>query len=108
MTGQELLLAFFVLNWLLIIADASLGYFVLPLMLPQGTERGGAEEPEAGEGRTLGGMRRLLTVMVLLYMFVNCYAYYRGHGLLLYVVTGLVLIDIVLQLVIRRRKARQG
>ena len=37
MTLPEIRGTFFLLNWLLIIADASVGYFVLPLLLPQET-----------------------------------------------------------------------
>ncbi len=107
MTQQELLLTFFILNWFLIIGDASLGYFLLPLVLPPTP----AESIEEGSDRVasaVGGVRRLLTVMVLLYMLVNCYAFYQGHWTLLYVVTAIVLLDIVAQLVLRRVRLRRG
>ena len=102
MTGQYIILMFFILNVLLIICDASLGYFVLPLILrPNPGETSGGET-------VVGEMRRLLTVMVILYMLVNCYAFYQGHWTLLYVVTAIVLLDIVAQLVLRRVRLRRG
>jgi len=101
MTEQDFLLAFFILNWLLIIGDASLGYFVLPLLLRR--------DPGAssGDGTAVGGMRRLLTATVMLYMLVNCYAYFRQYLTLLYIVTSLVVLDIVVQIVVRQRRLRQ-
>jgi hypothetical protein len=101
MTEQDILLAFFILNWLLIIGDASLGYFVLPLLLRR------APGDSAGDGTTVGGMRRLLTATVMLYMLVNCYAYFRQYSTLLYIVTALVVLDIVVQIVVRQRRLRQ-
>jgi len=101
----NILLAFFILNWLLILGDASLGYFILPLALPPNPA--GSSEVGGDDGATVGGMRRLLAVMVLLYMLANCFAYYRGHATLLYVVTLIVALDIVAQIVFRRRRVRQ-
>jgi hypothetical protein len=107
LTVQEISLALFVLNWVLIVGDASLGYFLLPLVLPP---RSGQENEEEQDKATLavGGMRRLLTVMVSLYMLVNCYAFYQGHSTLLYLVTAIVLLDIIAQLVLRRFRLRRG
>jgi hypothetical protein len=107
MTEQDILLTFFILNWLLIIGDASLGYFVLPLLLRPDSEKS-AGDGVAGDKMAVGGMRRLLTAMVLLYMLVNCYAFFRQYATLLYVVTALVLLDIIVQLVVRQRRVRQG
>lgn len=111
MTAPEILLACFILNLLLIIIDAALGYFVLPLVLPAPPgelfEEGAGEEGERAGGRAIDGMRRLLSVMVLLYMLVNCYAYYRGHPIVLYIVTGFVILDIIVQLMVRSRRLRQ-
>ena len=105
MTLPEIRGTFFLLNWLLIIADASVGYFVLPLLLPRETEG----DETGGTAETVrGGTGRLLSVMVGLYMLVNCYAYFRGETTLLYVVTALLLLDIVVQLVVRHRRGRQG
>ena len=101
----EIMRWLFLANCLLIIGDAALGYFVLPLVLPPSL-READEEKEAGGA--VDGMRRLLTVMVLLSMLVNCYAFFQGHPTLLAVVTGLVLLDIILQLVLRRRRAGEG
>ena len=94
-------LALFILNWLLIIGDASLGYFMLPTLLPP---KPGAP---SGGGSAVGGMRRLLTVMVMLYMLVNCYAFSRQNSTLLYIVMVLVALDIIVQLVVRQRRVRQ-
>ena len=101
MTEQDMLLTFFILNWLLIIGDASLGYFVLPLLLRR--------DPGAssGDGTSVGRMRRLLTATVMLYMLVNCYAYFRQYSTLLYIVTALVVLDIIVQIVVRQRRLRQ-
>ena len=101
MTGQEFILLFFILNVLLIICDASLGYFVLPLIL-----RSKPGELSGG-GTVVGEMRRLLTAMVILYMLVNCYAYFRQYSALLYIVTAIVLLDILVQLLVRQRRLRQ-
>jgi hypothetical protein len=102
MTEQDLLLTFFILNWLLIIGDASVGYFVLPILLPPAPA-----SDSSVEGTTVGGMRRLLTVMVILYMLVNCYAFFWQNSTLLYIVTVLVALDVIVQLAVRQRKARQ-
>jgi hypothetical protein len=102
MTEQDLLLTFFILNWLLIIVDASLGYFVLPILLPPDPAG-----DSSGDGTAVGGMRRLLTVMVILYMLVNCYAFFRQNSTLLYIVTVLVALDVIVQLAVRQRKVRQ-
>ena len=102
MTEQEILLTFFILNWLLIIGDASLGYFVLPLLL-----RSNPDET-AVDITAVGRMRRLLTAMVMLYMLVNCYAFFRQYSTLLYVVTVLVALDVIVQFVVRQRRARKG
>ena len=101
MTAQELLLLFFILNWLLIISDASLGYFVLPLLLRS------KPGDSSGGGTVVGGMRRLLTAMVGLYMLVNCYAYYWQYSALLYIVMAIVALDIIVQLMVRQRRLRQ-
>lgn len=98
---QDLLLTVFILNWLLIIGDASLGYFVAPLLL-----RLKPGDPSV-DGTAVGGMRRLLTAMVALYMLVNCYAFFRQYSTLLYIVTTLVALDIIVQLVVRQRRVRQ-
>jgi hypothetical protein len=102
MTEQEILLTFFILNWLLIIGDASVGYFVLPILL-----RPDPSGDSFGDGTTVSGMRRLLTVMVILYMLVNCYAFFQQNSTLLYIVTVLVALDVIVQLVVRQRKVRQ-
>jgi hypothetical protein len=107
MTAEEILLAFFIINWLLVIVDASLGYFLMPMVIPRNSPDvvTGSDE---GHSAAVVGMRRLLTIMVVLYMTVNCYAYYQKHATLLYVITGIVLVDIIAQLALRRHRTRRG
>jgi hypothetical protein len=102
MRGQNLLLSIFILNWLLIIGDAALGYFVMPLLL-----RAKADDL-TDDGMASVMIRRLLTATVVFYMLVNCYAYFRQYPTLLFVVTAFVVLDIIVQFVVRQRKTRQS
>ena len=97
MTDRVLFLAFFILNWFLVMGDASLGYFLLPQLFPRKPADSDVTAA-SGYGGALGGMRRLLAIMVLLYMLANCYAFYQGHSNLLYLVTVVLLLDIFAQL----------
>ncbi|MSM40944.1 MAG: hypothetical protein GJT30_15115 [Geobacter sp.] len=97
---EPYLLQLFILNWLLIIVDAAIGYLVSPLLA-----RFGAVDTEPSP-RTVQMIRRLLTLMVTLYMFFNCLAFFRGNNILLVIITGVVLLDIVTQLVLRYRMNR--
>ena len=107
LTQPEILFAFFILNSLLIIGDASLGYFVLPMIFPPKHDEQ-IEAGTSGDAAAIAGLRRMLTVLVLLYMLVNCYAYFREYTILLYIVTALVVLDIIIQLVLRQRRARKS
>jgi hypothetical protein len=91
------LLPLFIANGVLVLVDASLGYHVAPLLVRRQTAASGEEPLSAA------GVRRLLAVMVALYMFLSCLAYFHGHGLFLLVITGIVVVDIIAQLVIRWR-----
>jgi hypothetical protein len=91
---EPYLLPVFVLSWLLIICDAALGYHVAPLLF------------RAGQGEnplSVGGIRSLLSLTVALYMFCACFAFFRHRPPMLFVVTGIVALDIAAQLVVRRR-----
>lgn len=107
MTAGEILLTLFILNWVLVIGDASLGYFMMPLLLPP-KESDSAVDTGSGEGTVVWGMRRLLAVMVFLYMLVNCYAFYQGRSTLLAVVTAVISLDILAQVVLRLYRLRRG
>jgi hypothetical protein len=99
---DNLLLPFFVVNLLLILIDASVGFYLAPVLY-----RVGGGEPEASESGARS-IRVLLTGVVTLYMFFNCLAYFRQNTPLLLVVTGLVLCDLGGQVYIRYRFRRKN
>jgi hypothetical protein len=94
-------LPIFICNTLMILIATALGYHLAPRLLA------GMDEPEAVESgvRTT---RRLLPVVVALYMFFNCLGYFQGRTLYLLFVSGLVLVDLVLQLLLRRKRRGMG
>jgi hypothetical protein len=94
---ERYLTAIFIGNFLLVLIDATLGYHLVPRLI-----RPGATDP-ATVARLTGGMRRLLSCVVALYMFFNCFAYYRGNVVGILVVGGVILLDIGVQLVVRWR-----
>lgn len=99
---ESWMLAAFVFNIGLILLDASLGYHLAPNLLrfsPQDEDR----DPAAFV-RTI---RRMLNVVVLLYMFFNCLAYFRQDTTLLAVVTVVIMLDLGGQLYVRYRTRRQ-
>lgn len=98
-----LLLSLFVLNALLILIDASLGYHFAPSLLRQSNP----EEPEQQE-IAIKTVRRMLTLLVALYMFFNCVGYFRGHDGLLVAVTVMIVFDLGAQFYLRRRSDREG
>jgi len=102
MNMDPLLLSLFVLNILLVLMDASVGYHLAPLLF-----RAGGGDPEAAESG-VGSVRKLLTGVVLLYMFFNCFAFFRHNGPLLLLVTALVLFDLGGQLYIRHRSKQHA
>lgn len=98
---EQLLLTLFVLNTLLVLLDASLGYHLAPHLLrlaPQDEER----EPLT----FIRSIRRMLTGVVILYMFFNCLAYFRQDNALLILVTVLIVLDLAGQLYMRHRSRR--
>ena len=92
----------FTLNIFLTLADASIGYFVAPILV-----RLVSDDEEATE-LALRKIRSLLATVVSLYMFFNCAAYFRREAVLLLVVSGVILVDIVSQLVVRNRYLHRG
>jgi hypothetical protein len=65
------------------------------------------DEPEAVEAgvRTT---RFLLPAVVALYMFFNCLGYFQGRTVCLLAVSGLVLMDMALQLLLRHKRRGMG
>ena len=90
-------LPIFIFNILIVLADAALGYHFAPRLL---AGMGEPEQVEAGVRTT----RKLLPVIVALYMFFNCMGYFQGRTVYLLAVSGLILVDMVLQLLLRRKK----
>lgn len=90
-------LLIFILNILLVLLDAVIGYHFAPRLLS------GMGEPQdvASGVRTT---RKLLPVVVALYMFFNCLGYFQGRTVYLLSVNGLILVDIVLQLLLHRKR----
>lgn len=98
----QLIPILFAINILLILVDAGLGYFVAPLMLRK------MEDGEADTRETATvSVRRLLSMVVAFYMFFNCLAYFKSNTILLLIVTGVVVFDIVFQLIVRRKLHRR-
>jgi len=94
-------LPIFIFNTLLVLADTALGYHLAPRLLA------GMDAPEAVESgvRTTRG---LLPVVVALYMFFNCLGYFQGRTTWLLAVSALLLVDIALQLWLRRKRRGLG
>jgi hypothetical protein len=87
----------FALNCALIIVDASLGYHLAPFLMHRSLP------DDADTGNAILGVRRLLAAVVALFMFFNCLAWYKEEPVYLLLVTGAVVIDIVLQIVLRMK-----
>ena len=85
------------LTTVLILVDAAIGYHLAPYLV-----RKGDADAEVTDG-AVRGVRRLLSFMVALYMFFTCLAYFRQQQTFLSVITFVVVLDIAVQLVLRRR-----
>ena len=98
---EQYYLPIFIVNTLLVLVDAALGYHFVPRLLS------GMDEPEAVEAgvRTTRG---LLPVVVALYMFFNCLGYFQGCTTYLLAVSCLLLVDMALQLWLRRKRRDMG
>ncbi len=94
-------LPIFVINTILVLVATALGYHLAPRLLA------GMDEPEAVEAgvRTTRG---LLPVVVALYMFFNCLGYFQGQTAYLLAVSGLLVVDMALQLLLRRKRRGMG
>ena len=94
-------LPIFICNTLMVLVVTSLGYHLAPLLLSR------MDEPEAVEAgvRTT---RKMLPLVVALYMFFNCLGYFDGSTGCLLAVSGLILTDLVLQLLIRHKRRSSG
>jgi hypothetical protein len=90
-------LLIFIVNTVMVLAVTAIGYFLTPVLM---SGMGEPESVEAGVRTTRG----LLPVVVALYMFFNCLGYFQGRTLYLVSVSGLVLFDLVLQLIMRRKR----
>lgn len=98
-----LLLSLFILNILMVLLDASLGYHLAPRLLRMPD----SEEPEQRE-TSIRAVRGMLTVMVVLYTFFNCLGYFRGNVMLLLIVTAVIVFDLGGQMYLRHRSIRKG
>jgi hypothetical protein len=94
-------LPIFIINTLMVLVDTALGYHLAPRLLA------GMDEPEAVEAgvRTTRG---LLPLVVTIYMFFNCLGYFQGRTVFLLAVSGLLLVDMVLQQLLRRKRRGMG
>lgn len=84
----------FISNIMLTFIDATLGYHAAPTLA-----RLGASD-EAGAEWATRGVRKLLAAVVALYMYFNCLAFFDQKPLLLLIVTGVIVVDIVAQLMV--------
>lgn len=98
-----LLLALFILNLLLVLLDASLGYHLAPRLL----QMPDLDEPEQQES-AVKTVRGMLTLLVVLYMFFNCLGYFRNNSGLLLIVTAMIVFDLGGQFYLRRRAGHKG
>ena len=98
---EQFHLPIFICNTMMVLVVTSLGYHLAPCLLA------GMDEPETIEAgvRTTRG---LLPVIVALYMFFNCLGYFQGRTVFLLAVSGLILVDLALQLLIRRKRRSIG
>ena len=99
---ENYLLPVFVVNFILVLCDASLGFFILPRLLHQQT----GSDDETGKSRR--STPTLLAVAVAVYMFFNCLAYNRQSMVFLLVVTGLILADLTGQIIFYRKIRNHG
>lgn len=87
----------FILNIVLALVDAAIGYHCAPILV-----RADATHNESLE-KAARTIRAMLALVVALYSFFSCFAYYRQKPLLLLVVTGIIMADIIAQLFITNK-----
>ncbi|MGB4598602.1 MAG: hypothetical protein WBI04_01340 [Trichlorobacter sp.] len=103
MTLETTLLLTFLINFALVLLDASLGYHLAPHLL-----RLSPRDEDRDSEVFVRGIRRMLTGVVMLYMFFNCLAYFRQDNALMAVVTVLIVLDLGGQLYVRYRARHRG
>lgn len=96
---EQFHLPLFLVNTLLVLVDASLGYHFVPRLLA------GLGDPEVFE-TGVRTTRALLPAIVALYMFFNCLGYFQAETAYLLLVSGVILADLVLQVFLRRKMSR--
>ncbi|GAM08818.1 hypothetical protein OR1_01092 [Geobacter sp. OR-1] len=95
------ILQIFLANATLVIVDATLGYFMAPLLV----RKISVEQP-GSDVWTTNSIRKLLSAVVALYMFFDCLAYFGDNSMLLLIVTIVVILDIMLQVFVRWKLGR--
>jgi len=90
-------LPIFICNTVMVLVVTALGYHLAPRLLS------GMDEPEAVE-TGVRTTRNLLPLVVALYMFFNCLGYFEGRTSYLLGVSGLILLDLALQLLMRYKR----
>lgn len=98
---DTLLLVIFVLNIFLVFLDAIVGYYLVPRLLRIDTNE------RAARNAAVLSVRRKLSGLVALYMFINCMGYFRKDSLLLMIVAGMIAVDLGVQLFLFRRSERE-
>jgi uncharacterized protein YacL len=91
---ENYLLSIFILNFALVLCDASIGFFIVPHLI----RRGMLDEEDAR--KAVRNTPTLLAVAVAVYMFFICLAYSRRNAVFLLIVSGVILTDIIGQLVV--------
>lgn len=92
----------FAFNILLTIIDATIGYHAAPILV-----RAAAVNEEALESAAKT-IRTMLALVVALYSFFSCLAFYRQKPLLLLIVTAVIVADIVAQIIVSRKMKNRG
>lgn len=92
----------FILNMLLALMDAAIGYHFAPILVRTGPSD---EQSLEAAAKTV---RAMLALVVALYSFFSCLAYYRQKPLLLLIVTAVIVADIAAQLFISRKIINRG
>lgn len=100
---DRLLLIIFVLNILLVLLDATVGYHLAPGLL-----RMTANRDDEAQKDTLRKIRNLLSGLVALYMFVNCLGYFGRNFVLMMIVAGMIALDLAVQLFMYKRSGNDG
>jgi hypothetical protein len=94
---ENYLPAIFILNFALVLCDASIGFFIVPHLIRRETL------DEEGARKAARSTPALLAVAVAVYMFFNCLAYNRQNAAFLLIVTGIILVDIIGQSLVCRK-----